>query len=127
MRLLSSASIFVITELKDPRHCSTTGCPARDWKNDLVLGTEFNLCVAFLHFVPTLVSAVQGLFCTGRILMLTSESILPCSKSEEHSSQSVLFPYSAKGPEPHLILSPNPKITGHLLSTLFQLLFLMFL
>lgn len=126
MRLMSSASIFVMTELKDPRHCSTTGCPAGDWKNDLVLGTEFSLCVAFLYFVPTLVSAVQGLFCTGSILMLTSESILPCSKSKEHSSQSVLFPYSAKFLT-HLILSPNPKITGHLLSTLFQLLFLMFL
>lgn len=55
------------------------------------------------------------------------QSILPCSKREMHSSQSVLFPYAAKGPEPHLILFPNPKITGHLLSALFKLLFLTFL
>ena len=65
MRLLSSASIFH-HRVKGSRHCSTTCCPTLDWKNHLVLGTEFSLCIAFLRFVPTLGLSSPGFVVHGK-------------------------------------------------------------
>lgn len=118
MRIPSSASISVITELKDRRHCSSTGCPALDRKNHLVLGTEFDLCVAFLYSVPTL--GLSSPFCTQKDPYVDNR-VYPSLQQERNTFLTVrpVSSCSHRSRAP-LILSPNPEITGHLLSTLFS-------
>lgn len=107
-------------EQRVSRHCSTTSCPHTGLKELSCTGNR----IWSWHFI--------SLFCSETIsqqsrvyLALNHADIriyFPCNKREMHFSVSPV-PYTAKGPEPHLVIFSNSKITGHLLSTFLQLLF----
>lgn len=113
--------ISVIMELNCQGIAPPQAAHTLGWKNHLVLGTEFDLGISFLYFILRLVLSSPE-FIRHRN-MLTSQSIFLVARGK-YISQSVLFPYIAKGPEPHLVLFSNSKITGHLLWTLLQLFFI---